>query len=243
MSSCGAGAAAAAGGDAACCDVCASAIRLDVRREVRLATLLAGIIRVPSFVRLPMNPSSPRVGRRELFGLFGGNQSDLDEIERADEVSGDGETACADDGVTEPDRPAVLEQDERGGGVVRELLEDVPGLFLVDHVDAICCGLGAGDRTGLHALLAARSETEEPADHGAELHRLVLGELAALQYGDLTLRILEDDERVDHAHRIALAQPFELVDDLAPEIGLVEPEHQQLNRSDRHVPSPSLVTT
>jgi hypothetical protein len=35
----------------------------------------------------------------------------------------------------------------------------------------------------------------------------------------------------------SLAQPLELVDDLAAEVGLVEPEHEQLDRSDRHVRS------
>src|SRR5215211_1763896 len=122
MSSCCAGAAgagAAAGGGAACSGGgCEADIRLEVRLDVRLATLRAGIMRVPSLVR-----STGRLSLR----------------------------------------------------------------------------LGAGEGTRLHAFLAPRSQTEEPADHGTELHRLVVRELAALQHGDLTLGVLEDDERVDHA--------------------------------------------
>src|SRR6478735_3918219 len=60
----------------------------------------------------------------ELGGLFGGQQTDLDEVERADEAVTDAEPAGARDRVAQRDRPLMLEQDERGGGVVGDLLED-----------------------------------------------------------------------------------------------------------------------
>ena len=46
--------------------------------------------------------------------------------------------------------------------------------------------------------------------------------------------VLVDGQRVDHAHGVALAQPLELGDDLAVEVGVLESQHDQLNRSDRH---------
>src|SRR5204862_4878995 len=41
-------------------------------------------------------------------------------------------------------------------------------------------------------------------------------------------------ERVDDAHRVALAQALELGDDLAVELGVIEPEDDELYRPDRH---------
>ena len=51
---------------------------------------------------------------------------------------------------------------------------------------------------------------------------------------DLAVGVLVDRQRVDHAHRVALAQPLELGDDLAVKLGMLEAEHDQLDRSDRH---------
>jgi len=52
---------------------------------------------------------------------------------------------------------------------------------------------------------------------------------------DLSVNVLVDRQRVDHAHGVALAQPFELGDDLAVELGMTEAENNELNRSDCHV--------
>jgi len=51
--------------------------------------------------------------------------------------------------------------------------------------------------------------------------------------------VLVDGQRVDHADRVALAQPLELGDDLAVEVGPLEAQHDQLNGSNRHRLSPS----
>ena len=51
---------------------------------------------------------------------------------------------------------------------------------------------------------------------------------------DLAVGVLVDGERVDDAHRVALAQPLELGDDLAVEVGVVEAQNDQLDGSDCH---------
>ena len=43
---------------------------------------------------------------------------------------------------------------------------------------------------------------------------------------DLTLGILVDGERVDHPHGVTLPEALQLLDDLAVEAGVVEPQHQ-----------------
>src|SRR5512132_1838460 len=198
---------------------------------------------VPPSVRRLGESSRPRLGGRERFGFLGSDESDLDEVQRADEALGDAEATRAHDGVAEPDRPAMLEQDERGGGIVRNLRQDVPRFFLREDVDAIGGGLRARDRAGLHALFPGRSESQERSDDGPELLRLLLRELTSLQGGDLSVRVLVDHERVDHANRVITPQPLELVDDLALEIGLVEPQGDQLYRSDRHLTPPSIINS
>ena len=100
--------------------------------------------------------------------------------------------------------------------------------------DAVGGGLGARLGAGLHALLALDPEADQRADLAAELDRLVLGQVAQVRDLDLAVGVLVDGQRVDHAHRVALAQPLELGDDLAVEVGVLEAQHDQLNRSDRH---------
>jgi hypothetical protein len=54
---------------------------------------------------------------------------------------------------------------------------------------------------------------------------------------ELTAGVLVDRERVDHPDGAGLPQSLEIVDDLAVEVGLREPEHEELYWSDRHVVS------
>ncbi len=75
---------------------------------------------------------------------------------------------------------------------------------------------------------------------GADLDRLVLGEVAEVGDLDLPVGVLVHGERVDHADGVALAQALELGDDLAVELGVLEAQHDQLDRSDGHLSS-SLV--
>jgi hypothetical protein len=41
-------------------------------------------------------------------------------------------------------------------------------------------------------------------------------------------------ERIDDAHRVALLQALELGDDLAVKLRVAEPQHDELNGTDRH---------
>jgi hypothetical protein len=50
----------------------------------------------------------------------------------------------------------------------------------------------------------------------------------------LSIGVLVHRERVDDTHRVALLQSLQLGDDLAVELGVVKPQHDELNRPDRH---------
>jgi hypothetical protein len=50
----------------------------------------------------------------------------------------------------------------------------------------------------------------------------------------LAVRVLVDGQRVDDAYRVAFTQPFEFGDHLAVKVRVVEPENDELNRSDCH---------
>ena len=60
---------------------------------------------------------------------------------------------------------------------------------------------------------------------------------------DLAAGVLVDRQRVDHAHGVVLLQALELRDDLAVELGVLEAQHDQLDRSDGHACLLSLVQT
>ena len=102
-------------------------------------------------------------------------------------------------------------------------------------------GLRAGLRAELGAFLALDAEADERADLAAELDCLFLRQVAEVGDLDVAVRVLVDGERVDHAHRVALAQLLELRDDLAVELRVREPEDDELNRSDCHTVSFGLV--
>jgi hypothetical protein len=94
------------------------------------------------------------------------------------------------------------------------------------------CGARFG--TGVHALLALDAQADERADHAADLDRFVLREVAQMLNLDLALGVLVHGQRIDDAHRAALLQALKLGDDLAVELRVPEPEHDQLNRPDGH---------
>src|SRR6202012_3015077 len=90
---------------------------------------------------------------------------------------------------------------------------------------------------GLHALFPLDAESDERADLAAELDGFLLGQVAQMLDFKLPVLVLVDRERVDDAHRSAFPQPFEFGDHLAVKVRVVEPEHDQLHRSDSHVTS------
>ena len=79
------------------------------------------------------------------------------------------------------------------------------------------------------------AETDQRADLGTELERLVVRQVAEVLDLELALGVLVDGQCVDHTDGVALAQPLELGDDLAVELGVLEAEHDQLDWSDRHI--------
>ena len=85
------------------------------------------------------------------------------------------------------------------------------------------------------AFLALDAETDQCAHRGTELDRLVLGEVAEMHHLDLSVGVLMHRKRIDDAHRVALAQALELLDDLAVEIRVAESQDYELNRTDCHV--------
>ena len=77
------------------------------------------------------------------------------------------------DRVAQRHRPVMLDQQQRGGRVVGDVLQDIPGLLVVEHLHAVGGRLGAGLGAGLHAFLALDAEPDQGADLAAELDRLV----------------------------------------------------------------------
>ena len=75
-----------------------------------------------------------------------------------------------------------------------------------------------------------------------DFHGEIIAELERLRASD-TVRVIDslavykdaDGERVDDAYRVGRAEPLELGDDLAVEVGVVESQYDQLHRSDSHV--------
>src|ERR1700755_1970370 len=132
----------------------------------------------------------------------------------------------------------MLQQDQRGRGVVRDLPDHVP-FRAAEYIDPLFSGLC---RTGLgaflRAFLAFDAEAHQGPDLAAQLDRLFLGEVAEVLYLDLALGVLVHGQRVDDAHRVALAEPLKLGDDFAVEVRVVEPEHDELYRTYRHVVLP-----
>jgi hypothetical protein len=113
----------------------------------------------------------------------------------------------------------VLDQDQGGGRVVGDVGQHVPGLLVAEHLDAVGGGLGPLGQ----ALLALDAEPDQSPDLAAQLSGLVQGEVAEVGDLELTLGVLVDGQGVDHPDGVAVAQPLQLLDDLAMEVGMVEP--------------------
>src|SRR4051812_1462066 len=228
------------------CPLCSgfrSQRRRATRRDVRRATLRdANMVVLLSEWRSGPDLCGTRLHAVQMRSLVGGDQADLHEVQRADEAVADAEPARADDRVAQRYRPVVLDQDERGSRVVRDVGEDVPRLLVREHVHAVGGRLLACGRAGLHALLALDPEADQRADRPAELLRLVAGEVAEVLDLQLAVGILVDGERVDDAHGLAGVQALELGDDLAAEVRVLEAQHDQLNGPDRHECSFGMVS-
>src|SRR3954463_6512789 len=135
-----------------------------------------------------MSASSVRgagVGARfevvQSLRLVGRDEADLDEVERAHEAVADPEPARAAYRVAQRNRPAVLEQQDRGGGVVRDLAEHVP---LAAVSEDLHTALGRDLRTRqsarLEAVLAIDPESDQGSCRAAHLDRLVARQIAEM---------------------------------------------------------------
>ena len=132
---------------------------------------------------------------------------------------GDRDAARGADRVARADRPAVLDERDRGGGVVRDGLVEGPELLLGRCV-AASAAPGVAPRP-ISAPTTAPAPSASPA-----VSRLV-------QAPDLAVGALVDDQQVDDADDVALAQALELGEHLAAEVGPVEGDDEELDGSHR----------
>ena len=132
----------------------------------------------------------------------------------------------------------VLQQDERRRGVVRDVVEHIPLLRAAEHVDPLGRRLrGTLGRAGLHPRLALDAQPDQGADLGTQLDRFLLGQVAEVFNLEFAVGVLVDGERVDHPDGVAFAQPLQLGNDLTVKVGVVEPQDDELHRSNGHVVS------
>ena len=64
-----------------------------------------------------------------------------------------------------------------------------------------------------------------------------LGEVAEVLHLQLAVGVLVNDQRVDDAHRAARVEPLKFGDDLTVEVGMVEPQYDQLHGPNGHGPA------
>ena len=143
------------------------------------------------------------------------------------------EAARVADALAQRDRPAVLEQRDSGSGSVRDRVVDVPD-FLVEDVTVLERSRSL-DRCELGLLLAGCAEADQRTDDGAERLGLLRGEVAPQELLHVAVGVLAHEQEVDQANVVVLAKPVELGEDLALDLSAFEADHQQLNRSDRHL--------
>jgi hypothetical protein len=154
---------------------------------------------------------------------------------------GDRNAARGADRVAQADRPAVLDERDRGGGVVRDGLVEAPELLLGQEAAALGFDARrAEELAGLDPLLARRAEADQCADNGADALGLAGGEVGMVQALDDTVGVLVNDQQVDDANDVALTQALELAERVAAEVGAVEADDEELDGSERQSVASSL---
>ena len=128
----------------------------------------------------------------ELLGLGGLQQPDRDQVQGADEPIRQPEPPGPGDRVPQRDRPVVLDQQQGRGRVVGDVFQDVPGVVVVEDLDAVGGGLGPGLSPGFQARFAFDAEADEGADLAAELDRLVGGEVAEMGHLEFAVGVFVD---------------------------------------------------
>ena len=123
--------------------------RRTTRLAVRRATLRDPNTALPPSHSILIARVRVRHGRRSrracnYRSLRSRDQPDPDEVERADEAVTDAEPAGTRDRVPQRNRPVVLDEEQRGRRVVRDLGQHVPGVLVGEDGDAVRRRLGAG---------------------------------------------------------------------------------------------------
>jgi hypothetical protein len=109
-------------------------------------------------------------------------------------------------------RPPAPEAGSRGRLVLRTSL---PGEQAAQPAPQAYLGRGASER---HAS-PLDAEPDQGPDLGAELDRLVQGEVAEVGHLELALGVFVDGQGVDHPDGVAVPEAFQLLDDLTVEDG------------------------
>ena len=127
---------------------------------------------------LPAAISRSQLDRVQRLGLFGRREPDLDQVQRADEAVADAEASGARDRVAQRHGPVVLDQHQRGGGVVRDVLQRRPSRRRRRRGRSAALSPAGAE---LQALLAFDPEADQRADDATELPRLVVGQVAEVR--------------------------------------------------------------
>src|SRR3954451_5789134 len=192
-------------------------------------------------IRLRTRRDGVLLVRLQLARFLGGEQAHCDKVVRRDELVADTEASGAIHRVAKPDRPGVLDQDQRGCRVVRDVADDVPRLLLGEERDSLCSELGACLGSRDDAFLALDAEADERAYDRAELDCIVLRQRAEMLDLDRAFGVLVHSQRVDDLDRVGCTQPLQFRNNLTVEVGLVKAEHDELNGSNCHL-HPFLAT-
>src|SRR5256885_7016761 len=147
-----------------------------------------------------------------------------------DPLVGEHDPVGSQDLVAERNRPAMLDQRDRGAGAVRDRVGEVPDVALVDEV-TVGHLRGSGCHRALEVLLAC-ADADERADESPELLGLVRAEVARLDGLELPVA-LRDEHQIDQTDDLGVLEPLDLGHDRAVEVGPVEPEDEHLHRAER----------
>src|SRR3954447_24739858 len=184
---------------------------------------------------------------RRLDALAGSvrrsHRADRDEVFGMDPTVRERNAARTADRVAKRDRPPVLDQRDRGGGVRGDRVGDRPHRLLAE--EAVLRRERAGDGARLERLLlAVHPEPDERAEDRAELLALLLAQVAELHSGDLTVAVLRHDDEVHEPNDVVLLETAELAEDLSGELDVVEADDQDLYRTEliHHVALLSVVS-
>ena len=161
----------------------------------------------------------------QLLGLLGRHSPELGQIDRNDNAVTNPETTRASDRVPQRLRPVMLEQNERSGRIIRDLLKHIPRLLIGEDLYALDRRFGARLGTLLGPLLTLDPKTDKRADLASELDRLILAQIAEMRHLNLAVRVRVNRERVNHADGVFVVQPLKPGDDLPMKIRVLETQN------------------